>query len=104
MLTAMFHLDNVTGQLLTRARLDHETQPAYMLTVMASDMPLSPDGPTGQQHVALATIQVEVIDLNDNAPVFSQRVYKTSVREGSSNQTILQVSIRDSASVNHCLF
>lgn len=64
-----FAIDRYSGVLsLTRA-LDHEEQAEYRLTVLASD----------SLHQTSGEVRVQLLDLNDNAPVFSQDCYQVRV-------------------------
>lgn len=64
-----FAIDRYSGVLsLTRA-LDHEEQAEYRLTVLASD----------SLHQTSGEVRVQVLDLNDNAPVFIQDCYQVRV-------------------------
>ncbi|KDR10809.1 Cadherin-23 [Zootermopsis nevadensis] len=56
--------------------LDYETQKSYSLTFEARD---------GGGRVSTANLFVEVEDVNDNAPVFEQREYGRTVREGATS-------------------
>eukprot|EP00058_Branchiostoma_floridae_P024852 XP_002610342.1 hypothetical protein BRAFLDRAFT_72456 [Branchiostoma floridae] len=61
-----------TGHVIVAKSLDHETRPAYTLTVTAFDQ----DGRNGS-----TTLLVKILDVNDNPPVFSQDVYRVEVME-----------------------
>nr|XP_021482001.1 protocadherin beta-14-like [Meriones unguiculatus] len=63
--------------LLTEGPLDRESRAEYNITITVSDMG-SPRLTT--QH----TIAVQVSDINDNAPAFTQSSYTLSVRENNS--------------------
>lgn len=56
--------------------LDRETQPSLMLRLVASDGGANP-------QASSLFITVELEDINDNPPVFTQSVYTASVREVS---------------------
>lgn len=61
-----FAIDRYTGVVsLTRA-LDYEAQAEYTLTVLASD----------SLHQTSGEVTVQVLDLNDNAPVFTEDSYQ----------------------------
>ncbi|KAG9490977.1 hypothetical protein GDO78_006359, partial [Eleutherodactylus coqui] len=80
---------SVFPELILEKPLDRETQNKHELILTASD-----GGNPVQTGTALITIIVT--DFNDNAPVFTQDVYKVSVRENiAMNSTILQVSASD---------
>lgn len=63
---ASFAIDPYSGIITSVRRLDHEEQILHILRVVASD----------SVHQTEARITVEVSDVNDNAPVFSQEFYK----------------------------
>ncbi|KAG9490975.1 hypothetical protein GDO78_006357, partial [Eleutherodactylus coqui] len=80
---------NEFPELILEKALDRETQNKHELILTASD-----GGNPIQTGTALITIIVT--DFNDNVPVFTQDVYKVSVRENIPvNSTILQVSASD---------
>ncbi|KAG9490979.1 hypothetical protein GDO78_006361, partial [Eleutherodactylus coqui] len=80
---------SVFPELILEKALDRETQNKHELILTASD-----GGDPVQTGTAL--INVIITDVNDNAPVFTQDVYKVSVRESIPvNSTILQVSASD---------
>lgn len=67
--------------------LDYETQKSYSLTFEARD---------GGGRVSTANLFVEVEDVNDNTPVFEQKEYSRTVREGATNfqpQLFVRVSM-----------
>ncbi|CAK1577864.1 unnamed protein product [Parnassius mnemosyne] len=84
-----FAVDRMSGALTIARPLDFERRKEYFLTVQALDggtPPLS-------DH---ATINVTVLDGNDNAPVFSQASYGARVREDAAVGTrVLQVIADD---------
>ncbi|CAG4938447.1 unnamed protein product [Parnassius apollo] len=84
-----FAVDRTNGALTVARPLDFERRKQYFLTVQALDggtPPLS-------DH---ATINITVLDGNDNAPVFSQTSYGARVREDAAVGTrVLQVIADD---------
>ncbi|KAB7504840.1 Protein dachsous, partial [Armadillidium nasatum] len=75
-----FDLEYETGILTVAKPLDRETISHYMLNVTASDH--------GEpQRSAVQKIDVFIVDINDNAPKFSQAIYRAEVSEGSSPGT-----------------
>ncbi|KAJ8394032.1 hypothetical protein AAFF_G00053760 [Aldrovandia affinis] len=83
-----FHIDFKTGVLSVTDSLDYETQSKHVLTVRATD---SVTGAFSE-----ATVEMEVEDINDNAPVFQQLTYSTHLLEGSPIGTsVLQLSAID---------
>ncbi|XP_050819006.1 protocadherin gamma-A6-like isoform X13 [Gopherus flavomarginatus] len=84
-----FSLDVQTGsdgvkyaELVLEKSLDRETQTVHKLTLTAAD---------GGDPVrsAIAQISVLVVDVNDNAPLFTQPVYKVSVLENAPRGSLI---------------
>ncbi|XP_037317225.2 protocadherin gamma-A6 [Pungitius pungitius] len=73
---------NTYPELVLKKSLDREAQVEHVLKINGID---------GGNPVrsGTAAIQIRVLDANDNVPVFSQRVYKTSVPENSATGTII---------------
>ncbi|XP_007441203.1 protocadherin-16 [Python bivittatus] len=85
-----FAVNPLTGQLSTVRGLDRERRATYMLTAQACDHGL----PT--PRCASLAIQVQVLDLNDNAPRFMQESYAMEVPEDLPvGAPVLQLSARD---------
>lgn len=85
-----FSVDPVDGVVSSRVSLDAEFSQVYNLTVMASDF----DGAISLTSSVL--VRVNVIDLNDNPPVFAQPSYSVSVREDVAiGTTILTILATD---------
>uniref|UniRef100_A0AAQ6IQZ5 FAT atypical cadherin 2 n=1 Tax=Anabas testudineus TaxID=64144 RepID=A0AAQ6IQZ5_ANATE len=83
-----FHVDFKTGVLTVTNPLDYETQTMHVLTVRATD---SVTGAFSE-----ASIEVEVEDVNDNAPVFSKPLYNVNIAEGLPVGTsVIQLSASD---------
>lgn len=83
-----FHIDFKTGVLTVSNPLDYESQSLHLLTVRASD---SVTGVFSE-----ASIEIEVEDVNDNAPVFSRLTYAAVIDEGLPVGTsVVQLSASD---------
>ncbi|XP_068134762.1 protocadherin Fat 1 isoform X2 [Hyperolius riggenbachi] len=84
-----FSINPVTGAVFIIDSLDHESSAEYYLMVEATDggtPPLSD----------VATITINVTDVNDNSPVFSQSIYNAVVGEDAiSGQSVLMVVADD---------
>ncbi|XP_019902910.3 cadherin-23 isoform X4 [Esox lucius] len=79
------------GVVRTVVGLDRETQAAYTLIIEAID-----NGPAGSRRTGTAMVFVEVLDVNDNKPIFLQNSYETSVLENVlSGTSIVQVQATD---------
>lgn len=85
MLSSNKHLLSVPGVISIAEQLDYERAKDYFLTIQAIDggtPPLS-------NH---ATVNISVIDSNDNAPIFNQASYSARIREDAQiGDKILQV-------------
>ncbi|XP_015176207.1 PREDICTED: protein dachsous [Polistes dominula] len=69
-----FNLDSTTGE-LSMINLDRETVPKYVLTISAKDK--------GRPSLeARCNLTVIILDVNDNAPIFSQNQYTESRSRG----------------------
>ncbi|TKS72829.1 Protocadherin Fat 2 FAT tumor suppressor -like protein 2 [Collichthys lucidus] len=83
-----FHIDFKTGVLTVTNPLDYESQTMHVLTVRATD---SVTGTFSE-----ASIEIEVEDVNDNAPVFSKLSYSVIIDEGLPIGTsVIQLSASD---------
>lgn len=78
-----FEIDEATGQIVLARSLDRESTSRYSLTVIAHDAGLS------KRLSSSTTVTVEVLDENDNAPVFTQTESKVSVPETTPVNTEL---------------
>lgn len=83
----VFFLNPVTGVFnLTRA-LDYETQQYYILTVRAED---------GGGQFSTIRAYFNILDVNDNPPVFSMSAYSTSLMENLPlGSTVLVFNVSD---------
>uniref|UniRef100_A0A3Q1HYB0 Protocadherin-16 n=1 Tax=Anabas testudineus TaxID=64144 RepID=A0A3Q1HYB0_ANATE len=92
-----FTLEEKTGLLFLAAPLDYETQRFHRLTVRAVDHGLPSLSST-------QTLTVEVGDVNDQPPVFSQSIYNASVAENRDpGEPVVRVSATDKDSGKHDL-
>ncbi|XP_077402425.1 protocadherin-16 isoform X2 [Vanacampus margaritifer] len=84
-----FQLGASTGALSTRRALDRETKAEYTLEVTATDgggPPLS----------TVVTVEVRVLDVNDNSPVFGRSAFSADVSEDAAEGSqVLTVSATD---------
>ena len=91
----IFELVSNTGQIRVRKpwKLDFETVSSIRLTVMAQAEPSSGSS-SGPLLYAYTSVQINLVDTNDNAPKFTQEQYTASVWEGNNRGTyVMQVSI-----------
>ncbi|KAJ8275586.1 hypothetical protein COCON_G00073380, partial [Conger conger] len=84
-----FLLDSSTGQLSTARSLDRESRAGYTLTVVAQDRGPAPLSST-------ATVEVTVLDVNDNSPKFPSAAYAADVGEDAApGSPVLEVTAGD---------
>ncbi|XP_077466247.1 protocadherin gamma-A10-like [Stigmatopora argus] len=69
-------------ELVLKKALDREEQAEHVLKIDGIDR-------GSPARTGTATVRVRVLDANDNAPVFSQRVYRASVPENSPAGTLI---------------
>ncbi|KAG8004037.1 Protocadherin gamma-C5 [Nibea albiflora] len=86
---ALFHIDAVTGDISLKNQLDYETQASYRIDISAKDKGL----PKMEGH---CSVQVDVLDVNDNAPEIVLTSKPISVPEDSRSGTVVALlSVRD---------
>ncbi|KAM4554688.1 protocadherin gamma-C5-like [Odontesthes bonariensis] len=86
---ALFHVDAVTGDLYLKHQLDHETQISYRIDISAKDKGFP-------KMEGRCTVQVDVLDVNDNAPEIILTSAPSSVPEDSNSGTVVALlSVRD---------
>ncbi|KAM7413789.1 hypothetical protein PAMA_020925 [Pampus argenteus] len=84
-----FAIDEETGVIYTTDMLDRETKNSYWLTVYASDHGVVP-------QFATIEVFVQVEDVNDNAPLTSEPLYRPSVSENSPRDvSVIQIQAQD---------
>ncbi|XP_026296983.1 fat-like cadherin-related tumor suppressor homolog isoform X4 [Apis mellifera] len=84
-----FQIDARTGVIIIAEQLDFERARDYFLTIQAVDGGIPPLS----NH---ATVNITVIDSNDNAPIFSEVSYRASIREDAKiGEKVIQVFAND---------
>ena len=69
-----FIINSQTGAIITNAQLDREKTSSYLLTVTAKD--------GGNPSLSDSTdVEISLIDVNDNAPIFNLPLYQASIPE-----------------------
>ncbi|SPP79093.1 blast:Cadherin-related tumor suppressor [Drosophila guanche] len=93
----VFSLNPQTGMLTLTARLDYEEVQHYILIVQAQD--------SGQPSLSTTiTVYCNVLDLNDNAPLFDPMSYSSEVFENvPTGMEVVTVSAKDIDSGNNGL-
>lgn len=71
----LFKTDKNSGGLYVANILDYETQRSYSLTLFARD---------GGRKGTTTSIFVDVLDANDNAPIFEASEYSRTIRDGAT--------------------
>lgn len=78
---------SANGSIYTKVPLDRELRSQFDLVVEASDGAVDPRRTT-------LTLTIQVTDIDDNSPVFSQQTYVVNVPENSPVGTvILKISV-----------
>ncbi|XP_071313457.1 protocadherin alpha-8-like isoform X6 [Trachinotus anak] len=81
--------DSVSAELVLQKALDREKQPVITMTLTAVDGGSPPKSGTSQ-------IIVQVLDINDNIPIFSETLYKTKITENTAlGTTVIAVNATD---------
>ena len=77
-----FFINSTSGELFTDDTFDRENESVLELSIRAVDSGLVP-------LTGMATVQVYVLDFNDNTPIFNESLYETIVVENSANDTFV---------------
>nr|XP_040035260.1 cadherin-23 isoform X6 [Gasterosteus aculeatus aculeatus] len=80
--SSQFRLNSRSGEITTTALLDRELKSEYILIVRAVDGGVGP-----QQKTGIATVNITILDINDNAPVWRNEPYLTNIVEMSPMNT-----------------
>ncbi len=79
-----FRINPLTGLLQTARSLDRETEAEFNLMIAAEDE---------QGNNGTTTVQIQLLDVNDEAPIFLEVAYYARVAENSQSGTqVLPVS------------
>ncbi|XP_050668610.1 protein dachsous isoform X2 [Leptidea sinapis] len=87
----LFAVKPDSGDLCISATLDHEVNPEFEFPVIATDR-------GGLSTTAM--VKIQLLDINDNTPVFAAKDYNVSLKEGriSTSEPIVAVSANDADS------
>ncbi|KAF7666879.1 hypothetical protein LDENG_00090080 [Lucifuga dentata] len=80
--SSQFRLNSRSGEITTTALLDRELKSEYILIVRAVDGGVGPEQKTG-----IATVNITILDINDNAPMWADEPYHANVVEKSPTDT-----------------
>lgn len=83
-----FSIDAMTGEIRTTVALDYEKQREYRFVVTAKDGAADP-------RIATATVTVEVVDVDDELPIFHLTSYEAQVPENMPDYMVTQVKADD---------
>ena len=75
--TNSFSISSKTGTITSKVLLDRESKDSYTLTVKASDNGSTP-------LTGIATVDITVLDINDNKPTIKNLPGKVTLSEGRS--------------------
>ncbi|XP_029027438.1 protocadherin-16-like [Betta splendens] len=78
--TDLFQVDRWTGTLRLKRPLDSERRSSHIIVVQASD---------GGGHYALAPVNIDVKDINDNRPFFPLDLVTASIRENQPQNALV---------------
>lgn len=83
-----FHIDQLSGELSIRHPLDYEHIQKYVLWIEARDQGFPP-------YSSYEKIEITLLDVNDNHPVFNKDPFHAEILENLSPQHVLMVSAVD---------
>ncbi|XP_066907242.1 cadherin-87A [Halyomorpha halys] len=77
-----FEINNITGAVKTKTRLDYEKTPSLEFSIVAYDSGIPPLSST-------AHVSVNVVNINDMNPIFNEKEYTFWVEENAETGTII---------------
>ncbi|XP_076844234.1 protocadherin Fat 4 isoform X2 [Brachyhypopomus gauderio] len=83
-----FHIDQLSGELSIKKSLDYENIGKYVLWIEGRDQSFPP-------YSAYEKIEITVLDVNDNNPVFEKEPFHAEILENLSPQRVLVVFALD---------
>ncbi|XP_076005220.1 protocadherin Fat 4 [Genypterus blacodes] len=83
-----FHIDQLSGELSIKHPLDYEHIQKYVLWIEARDQGFPP-------YSTYEKLEITVLDVNDNHPVFDKDPFHAEILENLSPQRVLMVSAVD---------
>ncbi|XP_051466241.1 desmoglein-2-like [Apus apus] len=89
--SAAFSMDKNTGEVrVAKINLDRETESSYSLVVEAKDR----GGEIGG-NAATCSLEIKILDVNDNLPVVESHAFEGSIEENRANVEILRIKVFD---------
>ncbi|XP_056138216.1 neural-cadherin-like [Lampris incognitus] len=94
---SLFRIDPKLGNIYTEAVFDREARSSYLLEVQSEDgLESARPGKNKQPNSDTAYVRVFISDVNDNKPLFAQRLYEVGVDEDADvGLTVATVSAND---------
>ena len=87
-----FEINSNSGVIILTEELDREMNDMYSFSVVVTEVRVAP----GMEESAEAAVVVEILDENDNDPVFSEVIYMTTVSEDLAiGEMVINVSCSD---------
>uniref|UniRef100_A0A8C6RS29 Desmoglein 3 n=1 Tax=Nannospalax galili TaxID=1026970 RepID=A0A8C6RS29_NANGA len=91
----IFVVDQNTGDINITAIVDREKTPSFLITCRAVNA-------LGQDVERPLILTVKILDINDNPPVFSQKIFEGEIEENSaSNSLVMILNATDADEPNH---
>ena len=75
-----FAIDSESGTLRLITKLDREQKPRFDVLIIATDG--GKEKGANKRRTSICHVIVDVIDINDNAPLFSKKNYEVTISEG----------------------
>ncbi|KFV45731.1 Desmoglein-2, partial [Tyto alba] len=89
--SAAFSMNKDTGEVrVAKINLDRETQSSYSLVVEAKDR----GGELGG-NAATCSLEIKILDVNDNLPVVESHAFEGSIEENRANVEIMRIKVFD---------
>ncbi|NXD32862.1 DSG2 protein, partial [Copsychus sechellarum] len=89
--SAAFSMDKNTGEVrVAKINLDRETQSSYSLVVEAKDR-----GGEAGGNAATCSLEIKILDVNDNLPVVESHALEGSIEENRANVEIMRIKVFD---------
>lgn len=89
--SSAFSMNKDTGEVqVASINLDRETQSSYSLMVEAKDRGGASDG-----NGATCSLEIKILDVNDNLPVVEGQTFEGSIEENRANVEIMRIKVFD---------
>uniref|UniRef100_A0A8C9FDF5 Desmoglein 2 n=1 Tax=Pavo cristatus TaxID=9049 RepID=A0A8C9FDF5_PAVCR len=89
--SSAFSMNKDTGEVQVAAiNLDRETQSSYSLVVEGKDRGGAADG-----NSATCSLEIKILDVNDNLPVLESSAFEGSIEENRANVEIMRIKVFD---------